>query len=145
MPDSFGAGLRQRRERQQIALTTIAEETKIKRSLLEALERDDVSRWPSGIFGRAFIRAYAHAIGLNPDDVLREFLERYPDPIEGPEPVAAIAATVDAAAVSKVPPTRFRYLVEGVIDSLSRLRPGVLRAGRPAAVEAPVVGPGALR
>ena len=63
LPESFGARLRQRRERQHIALSTIAEQTKIKLSLLEALERDDVSHWPSGIFRRAFIRAYAHAIG----------------------------------------------------------------------------------
>ena len=62
MRESFGARLRQRREDQQIELSAIAEQTKIKLSLLEGLERDDVSRWPSGIFRRAFIRAYAHAI-----------------------------------------------------------------------------------
>src|SRR5687767_246058 len=52
MTDSFGARLRQRREQQDIALLTIAEQTKIKLSLLEALERDDVSQWPAGIFRR---------------------------------------------------------------------------------------------
>jgi cytoskeletal protein RodZ len=82
MLESFGARLRQRREEQGIALGTIAEQTKIKVSLLEALERDDVSHWPSGIFRRAFIRAYAESIGLNPDIVVVEFLELYPDPIE---------------------------------------------------------------
>src|SRR4051812_39051422 len=82
MPESFGGRLRQRRERQQIALATIAEQTKIKASLLEELERDDLSHWPSGIFRRAFLRAYAHAIGLEPDLVVRECLERHPDPIE---------------------------------------------------------------
>ena len=50
MSECFGARLRQQRERQQIALTTIAEQTKISLSLLEALERDDVSHWPTGIF-----------------------------------------------------------------------------------------------
>ena len=82
MPESFGARLRQRREKQKIALTTIAEQTKIKLSLLEALERDDLSRWPEGIFRRAFVRAYAHAIGLEPDVVVREFLDFHPDPVE---------------------------------------------------------------
>ena len=77
MPESFGARLRQRRERQHIALSTIAEQTKIKVSLLEALEQDDVAL-AAGIFRRAFIRAYAHAIGLEPDVVVREFLELYP-------------------------------------------------------------------
>jgi transcriptional regulator with XRE-family HTH domain len=117
MPESFGARLRQRREQQQISLSTIAEQTKIKQSLLEALERDDVSHWPSGIFRRAFIRAYAHAIGLEPDVVVREFLDLYPDPAEVVEPMPAIAATLDGGA-----PTRLRYLVASAVGSLSRRR-----------------------
>ena len=76
---TFGPRLRQERERRQISLTSIAENTKISRSLLEALERDDVSRWPHGIFRRAFVRSYAEAIGLTPDDVVREFAERFPE------------------------------------------------------------------
>ena len=82
MSDSFGARLRHERERRQIALKSIAERTKIKATLLEALERDDVSRWPSGIFRRSYIRGYAEAIGLDPDPVVREFIQRYPDPLE---------------------------------------------------------------
>ena len=121
MSETFGARLRQRREGQEIALVTIAEQTKIKLSLLEALERDDVSHWPSGIFRRAFIRAYAHAIGLNPDVVVREFLEIYPDPIEVVT-TEAIALAVDGARTSAGPPTRLRYLVGSAIGSLSRLR-----------------------
>src|SRR4029078_8376614 len=90
MPDSFGARLRLRREEQGLALAAIAEELKIKLSLLEAVERDDVSHWPSGIYRRAFIRAYAHAIALNPDFIVREFLELYPD--RDDEIAAAFAA-----------------------------------------------------
>jgi len=82
MSDSFGARLRYERERRQIALRSIAEGTKISAGLLEGLERDDVSRWPSGIFRRSFVRAYAEAIGLDPDSVVREFVEQYPDPLE---------------------------------------------------------------
>ena len=120
MPDSFGARLRERREQQQVALTTIAEQTKIKVSLLEALERDDVSHWPSGIFRRAFIRAYAHAIGLEPDVIVREFLELYPDPIEVVSPVLA-AAYADGGRADGAP-TRLRFLVASAIGSVSRLR-----------------------
>ena len=72
MPENFGARLRARRERQQIPLATIADQTKIKVSLLEGLERGDVSHWPSGIFRRAFIRTYALAIGLEPDALVAE-------------------------------------------------------------------------
>ena len=67
MPESFGARLRQQREARQIDLVAISEQTKIKLALLEALEHDDVSHWPSGIFRRAYIRAYAQFIGLDPD------------------------------------------------------------------------------
>jgi cytoskeletal protein RodZ len=80
--DSFGARLRHERERRRIALKSIAEGTKINIGLLEALERDDVSRWPSGIFRKSFMRAYAEAIGIDAEPIVREFVERYPDPLE---------------------------------------------------------------
>jgi cytoskeletal protein RodZ len=82
MSDSFGARMRYERERRQIALKSIAEGTKIGLGLLEGLERDDVSRWPSGIFRKSFVRAYAEAIGINPEPVVREFVELHPDPLE---------------------------------------------------------------
>ena len=111
MPESFGARMRQRREDQQIALAKIAEQTKIKQSLLEALERDDVSHWPTGIFRKAFIRSYALAIGLDADAVVREFFEIFPEPVEVVT-TAALAAATDAARGNGGngggPPTRFR-------------------------------------
>ena len=79
---SFGSRLRYERERRQIALKSIAESTKISVPLLEGLERDDVSRWPSGIFRKSFIRSYAEALGLPPEPIVREFIERYPDPLD---------------------------------------------------------------
>src|SRR4051812_47534819 len=74
--------LRCERERRRIALESISANTKISASLFEALERGAVSRWPSGIFRRSFIRAYASAIGLDADAIAREFLEKFPDPLE---------------------------------------------------------------
>lgn len=91
MPESFGARLRQRREEQKIPLARVAEQTKIKQSLLDAFERDDLSHWPSGFFGRAFVRAYAEAIGLNPDVVVREFLALHPEPVDVIEPAPAVS------------------------------------------------------
>jgi cytoskeletal protein RodZ len=124
MCESFGAGLRQRREEQQIALSTIAEQTKIKLSLLEGLERDDISRWPAGIFRRAFVRDYARAIGLQPDVVVREFLDRYPDPTEDVTTALGAQVAAEAVSASAGPPTRLRYLVGAAVGSLSRFRPG---------------------
>jgi cytoskeletal protein RodZ len=78
--ESLGERLRRERERRHIDLRSIAENTKISFTLLEALERNDASRWPSGIFRKSFVRSYAAAIGVDPDATAREFLERFPDP-----------------------------------------------------------------
>jgi transcriptional regulator with XRE-family HTH domain len=128
MDPSFGARLRSERERQQIALRTIADRTKIKLSLLEALERDDVSQWPCGIFRRSHVRTYALAIGLEPDAVVREFLEIHPDPAEE---IPAILEAVQQAGGESAnrPRTRIRFLVDAGIDALrgrrrQRLLPG---------------------
>jgi transcriptional regulator with XRE-family HTH domain len=89
-PDSFGARLRAERERRKITLESIAANTNIRVGLLADLEHGDVSRWPSGIFRRSFVREYATAIGLDPDEVLAEFTERHPDPeapFIGPAPL----------------------------------------------------------
>lgn len=82
MDQSFGTRLRLQREQQQVSLSAVAAKTKIKLSLLEGLERDDVSAWPFGIFRRAHIRAYAEAVGLESDAAVHEFLALYPDPVE---------------------------------------------------------------
>lgn len=118
MSESLGARLRRHREERHVELTTIAEQTKIKLSLFSELERDDVSRWPSGIFRRAYIRAYAHAIGLDPDVVLRQFLEAHPDPGEVVD--AAFAAATATDRTDGPPPTRLRSIVGAAIESFSR-------------------------
>jgi transcriptional regulator with XRE-family HTH domain len=118
MPESFGARLRQQREKQEIALATIAEQTKIKVSLLEELEREDISHWPTGIFRRAFVRAYAAAIHMDQETAVREFLERFPEPVETLEPLPEENGNGHVASTSG-PPTRFRYLVGSL---LARLR-----------------------
>jgi hypothetical protein len=97
--DSFGARLRRERERRQIALSSISANSKISVALFEALEREDVSRWPTGIYRRAFIRAYAEGVGLDVDAVTREFLARFPDPAD-PQPAEI------ADANGSMPPSR---------------------------------------
>src|SRR5262245_5688358 len=75
--DDFGGKLRQARERRGISLRQIAASTKISAAALEALERNDISKLPGGIFSRAFVRSYASEVGLDPDETVREFLERF--------------------------------------------------------------------
>ena len=76
--DSFGPRLRAERERRGISLDTIASVTKVGADLWDGLERNEFSRWPSGIFARAFVRDYARAIGLDADEVVNEFCRLFP-------------------------------------------------------------------
>jgi transcriptional regulator with XRE-family HTH domain len=76
--ESFGPRLRTERERRGISIETIASVTKVGGDLWDGLERNDFSRWPSGIFARAFVRDYARAIGLDADEVVDEFCRLFP-------------------------------------------------------------------
>jgi len=74
----FGATLREARERRGLSLRVIADATKISVRALEALERNDISRLPGGIFSRSFVRAYALEVGLDPEQMIAEFITRFP-------------------------------------------------------------------
>src|SRR3954467_9944834 len=75
--EDFGGKLRAARERRGLSLRQIAASTKISIAALEALERNDLSKLPGGIFSRAFVRSYAIEVGLDPDAAVHEFLERF--------------------------------------------------------------------
>jgi cytoskeleton protein RodZ len=74
----FGSTLRLARERRGVSLRQIAARTKISVGTLEALERNDISRLPGGIFSRAFVRSYAAEIGLDPEEAIQTFIAQFP-------------------------------------------------------------------
>jgi cytoskeleton protein RodZ len=73
--NEFGLHLKQARENRGMSLRQIAGATKISTVALEALERGDFSRLPGGIFSRAFVRAYAIEVGLDPDETVLKYAE----------------------------------------------------------------------
>src|SRR6266850_8561454 len=74
----FGTKMKRARERRGVSLRQIANATKISVAALEALERNDISRLPGGIFSRAFVRSYAIEVGLDPEATLQEFIAQFP-------------------------------------------------------------------
>ena len=75
----FGAKLREARERRGVTLRQIANATKISVGVLESLERNDISKLPGGIFGRAFVRSYAIEVGLDPEETIQDFIAQFPN------------------------------------------------------------------
>jgi cytoskeletal protein RodZ len=67
---TLGEELKRRREERQITLTDISEATRIGTRFLKAIETDNYSVLPGGIFTRSFIRAYAKQVGMDEDEAI---------------------------------------------------------------------------
>jgi transcriptional regulator with XRE-family HTH domain len=76
--DAFGPNLRRIRIQRGISLDTIARETKVPVDLWDALEHNDLSRWPTGLFARSYIRDYARLLDLDPEATVDEFCRWFP-------------------------------------------------------------------
>lgn len=77
--DTFGPSLRRQRLKRGVSLQSIARNTKINQDLLEGLEQNDFSRWPHGIFARAYVRSYALEIGADADATVNDFCKYFPN------------------------------------------------------------------
>ena len=88
--NDFGGRLRQAREGRGKSVRQIAAATKISVAALEALERNDISKLPGGIFGRSFVRSYAVEVGLDPDTTVSDYLDRFQSEPLPPVPVVHI-------------------------------------------------------
>jgi transcriptional regulator with XRE-family HTH domain len=127
MTATFGARLRTQREEKGVSLDEISRQTKIKVSLLDALERNNLTYWPHGLFGRAYIRSYGEVIGLEPEPLLAEFLQVHPDP---PQELPTAA-----------PQTGFSSAIRSAVGAI----PALLRRGERVERTEPVAGaPAAL-
>ena len=92
--EAFGANLRRARVQAGVSLHTIVETTNVSQALWEGLERNDLSRWPNGIFARAFVREYAQLVGLDPDATVDEFCRWFSQGDRRVEPVLRASAEI---------------------------------------------------
>jgi flagellar biosynthesis protein FlhG len=90
--DFTGEALRRIRAARDISLETICEITKIRKFHLECIEAEQFSELPAAVFLRGFLRAYAQCMGLDTDEVCRDYMSRYDEWERTPEdsPLAAV-------------------------------------------------------
>jgi cytoskeleton protein RodZ len=81
--------LRLARERLGLSLRDVADRTKIRTTILGAIENNDVDHLPPPIFTRGFVKAYAREVGLDP--------QAFSETLATPQPRAA--ATSDVRAI----------------------------------------------
>ena len=122
---SVGGQLQQARQRAGLSIQELSARTKIAVRILEAIERDDFSRLPGGIFTRGFLSAYAREVDVDPAAVLAEYAAAYAPPPEPPlTPPAPVPPTVadsrwfgaSLQALTVAALIAFLYLLSGTPD-----------------------------
>ena len=84
---NFGERLRRERELREVSLNEITAGTRIGPRFLEALENEQWEKLPGGVFNRGFVRAIAHFLGLDEENLLAEYdLARGEQKIQAPAP-----------------------------------------------------------
>ncbi len=76
-PQGFGAMLRAAREAQGISLGDMAVRSRLSVAQVRALEEEDVAALPEPVYVRAFIRGCAHSLGLDPQALAEDYMNRY--------------------------------------------------------------------
>lgn len=71
--DSIGTFLRRTREGRAMSIGEVARATRIPTSAIERIEADHFDDLPGEVFTRGFLKAYAAAVGLMPDEVLARY------------------------------------------------------------------------
>lgn len=68
----LGRHLKEARLQKGMSLDDVQEVTKIRKKYLEAIEAGDYKVLPGSFYVRAFIKTYAEAVGVNPDELIEE-------------------------------------------------------------------------
>lgn len=70
---TLGEKLKQAREAKNISLIELQEKTKIQLRYLEAIEQNQFDTLPGDYNTKLFLRAYAKEVGLDPEQIIREY------------------------------------------------------------------------
>lgn len=98
---TLGEELKRRREERDISLNEISESTRIGIRFLKAIDSDNYSILPGGIFTRSFIRAYAKQVGMNEDEAMGLYNEQLGGAKPETNNLSDVAQQIDVIAAQK--------------------------------------------
>jgi len=87
--ETIGTYLKRARVARGMSLGEVARATRIPGTSIERIEADHFDDLPGEVFTRGFLKAYATAVGLNPDEVLARYTTGRRSVSIEPLPVAA--------------------------------------------------------
>ncbi|MFE5319531.1 helix-turn-helix domain-containing protein [Paenibacillus sp. NPDC056579] len=116
----LGQLLRKARTEKKISLEQLEETTKIRKRYLEAIEEGNYKVLPGNFYVRAFIKSYAEAVGMDPNEVLRMYQNVIPTPEpEHIEPIRSKRTNRNTEKIGKYASTimmiSFVVLILGII------------------------------
>jgi hypothetical protein len=78
--------LRRARLKEGMSLSQLGARTFLSPRILQKLDEGQFGELPGGVYARSYVRSFATAVGLDPEAMVQELLERLP-PAEDPLPV----------------------------------------------------------
>jgi transcriptional regulator with XRE-family HTH domain len=86
MSDNLPLGqiLRAAREQKGLTLSEVAEGTRIKVQVLEAMEHNDFRPMPAAVYAKGFIKMYAEFIGVDPAPLIAQYVAHHAPPSRRP-------------------------------------------------------------
>ena len=113
--ESLGQLLKHARESRKLSLEDVSKSTKISLKVLGALEADELSKLPSGVYARVFVKTYGGFLGVGPQAMQQFEQARHP---LGPDLVSVKPQTPLTVAVSTSRPgkmnKRWLFAIAGV-------------------------------
>lgn len=76
--NDVGTRLRKAREERNLTLDAVAARTCVPVAVLEHIEHNAFERLPGAVFTKGHLRAYAAVVGLDREEVVREYLTQWP-------------------------------------------------------------------
>lgn len=153
---TIGSELREAREQRGISLAQISERTKIRQSVLRAIENDDFEGLPGSVIMRGFLKLYAREVGLDPNDVGRRYTEQVAESHADSQDAATSPGRADTAHGDEAfAQARVRRAVAGILLAIALIGVSYLvwrrtatpssdtRTAAPSAVSPPAPAPSA--
>ena len=97
MTGDIGGRIRRAREDRGLSLSDVARRTKLSLNVLQAIERNDFTSLPTGMYRKAYVRTLAAEVGLNPTEIVADFCQQFEPPVE----TVAVALPVHSAALQQ--------------------------------------------
>jgi cytoskeleton protein RodZ len=106
-----GKTLQDEREAQELTVDDIAEQLRLDKRIIEAIEQDDFDVLPSAMYIRGYLRNYAKILSADADKIIAQYNEQAPEP---PEIIPDVKHVTQISSRDK-PVKAFTYLVTFIL------------------------------